>query len=264
MVTSLDLLHMAELSDTSKTLTFEQLVELREKTEVISQFLHKRLKVYVETLRLLLAPGRLLGKYVGVKEDVLGADKALAQLRELYRGVCGKPFALSAELDEGPLKLLDNRLELYPWEYTYQAKNERETKAVTITSPVRWILTYSAGYTLSQVLQAVIGKEQRQTDALRQFVVNALVMHLVLAKYPGIVQLLTDLRYQVSIDKSSTLGELPLITLSACLPSFRPSDELLLTAIRFSGVPVFIELIDVAMLDTLHDPLKQHLEKPCR
>jgi hypothetical protein len=107
MVTSLDLLHMAELSDTSKTLTFEQLVELREKTEVISQFLHKRLKVYVETLRLLLAPGRLLGKYVGVKEDVLGADKALAQLRELYRGVCGKPFALSAELDEGPLKLLD-------------------------------------------------------------------------------------------------------------------------------------------------------------
>jgi hypothetical protein len=119
MVTSLDLLHMAELSDTSKALTFEQLVELREKTEVISQFLHKRLQVYVETLRLLLAPGRLLGKYVGVKEDVLGADKAVAQLHELYRGVCGKPFALSAELDEGPLKFLDNRLELYPWEYTH-------------------------------------------------------------------------------------------------------------------------------------------------
>jgi hypothetical protein len=255
---------MAEPSDTAKALTFEQLVEFREKTEAISQFLHKRLTVHLETLRLLLAPRRLLGKYVGVKEDVVGADKAFAQLQELYRGVCGKPFGLSAELDDGPLKLLENRLELYPWEYLHQAKSERETKVVTITSPVRWVLTYSAGYTLSQILQAVSGKEQRQADALRQFVVNALVMHLVLAKYPGIVQLLTDLRYQVGVDKLSSLGELPLITLSACLPSFRPSDELILTAIRFSGVPAFIELIDVDMLSTLHDPLKQHLEKLCR
>jgi hypothetical protein len=252
---------MAELSDTTKALTFEQLVDLRAKTEAISQFLHKQLKVYLETLRLLLAPRRLLGKYVGVKEDVVGADKAFAQLQEIYRGVCGKPFGLSAELNEDSSKLVENRLELYPWEYIHQAKSERETKAVTITSPVRWVLTYSAGYTLSQVLQAVIGKEQRQADALRQFVVNALVMHLVLAKYPGIMQLLTDLRYQVSVDKSPSLGELPLITLSACLPSFRPADQLILTATQFSGVPAFIELIDVDMLGTLHDPLKQHLEK---
>ncbi len=255
---------MAELSDTAQALTFEQLVDLRAKTEAISQFMHKRLKGHLETLRLLLAPARLLGKYVGVKEDVVGADKALVQLRETYRGVCGKPFALSAELDEGPLQLLENRLELYPWEYIHQAKSERETKAVTLTSPVRWVLTYQASYTLSQVFQAVLGKEPRQVDALRQFVVNALVMHLVLAKYPGITQLLTDLRYQVCVDKLPSLGELPLVTLNACLPSFRPADQLILMATRFSGVPAFIELIDVDMLDTLHDPLKQHLEKICR
>src|SRR5262245_12699451 len=105
IATSLDLFHMAELNDTAKALTFEQLVDLRAKTEAISQFLYKRLKVHLETLRLLLAPRRLLGKYVGVKEEVVGADKAFAQLQELYRGVCGKPFALSAELYEGPLKL---------------------------------------------------------------------------------------------------------------------------------------------------------------
>jgi hypothetical protein len=74
---------MAEPGNTAKALTFEQLVEFREKTEAISQFLSKRLKAHLETLRLLLAPRRLLGKYVGVKEDVLGADKALAQLREI-------------------------------------------------------------------------------------------------------------------------------------------------------------------------------------
>jgi len=231
---------MADLSDTAKVLTFEQLLDLRDKTEAISQFLYKRLKAHLETLRLLLAPGRLLGKYVGVKEDVVGADKAFAQLQELYRGVCGKPFALPAELDESPIKLLENRLELYPWEYVHQAKTEHEIKAVTITSPVHWVLTYNAGYTLSQVLQAVVGKEQRQSVALRQFVVNVLVMHLVLAKYPGIAQLLTDLRYQVHVDKLPGLGDLPLVTLSTCLPSFRPSDQLILTATRFSGVPAFI------------------------
>ena len=255
---------MAEPGDTAKALTFEQLVDLRAKTEAISQFLSKRLKAHLETLRLLLDPRRLLGKYIGVKEDVVGADKAFTQLQELYRGVSGKPFGLSAELNEDSLKLVENRLELYPWEYIHQAKSERETKAVTITSPVHWVLTYSAGYTLSQVLQAVIGKEQRQADALRQFVVNALVMHLVLAKYPGIMQLLTDLRYQVGVDKSPSLGEIPLVTLDACLPSFRPADQLILTATQFSGVPAFIELIDVDMLVTLHDPLKQHLEKICR
>ena len=77
---------MAEPSDTAKALTFEQLVEFRAKTEALSQFLSKQLKAHLETLRLLLAPRRLLGKYVGVKEEVVGADKAFAQLQELYRG----------------------------------------------------------------------------------------------------------------------------------------------------------------------------------
>jgi hypothetical protein len=53
---------MAEPSDTAKALTFEQLVEFRAKTEALSQFLSKRLKAHLETLRLLLAPRRLLGK----------------------------------------------------------------------------------------------------------------------------------------------------------------------------------------------------------
>jgi hypothetical protein len=47
----------------------------------------------------------------------------------------------------------------------------------------------------------------------------------------------------------------------SCLPSFRPADDLILTAIRFSGVPAFIELIDVEALNTLQDPLKLSLEK---
>jgi hypothetical protein len=251
---------MEELNSADKNLTFEQLADLRDKTEAISQLLQKQLKAHLETLRPLLAPRRLLGKYTGVKEDVAGADRAFAQLREQYSAVCSKPFALPPDLDDGPISNIDNRLELYPWEYTHQAKSERETKPVTITSPVRWILTYSSEYTASQLLQTMTGKEQRRSDSVRQFVVNALVMQAILAKFPGITQLLTDLRYEIRMEKSASLGELPLVIMHSCLTSYRPADSLILAATRLSGVPAFIELIDIDAVHHLPDPLRLRIE----
>jgi len=255
---------MEEQGNAAKTLTFEELADLRDKTETISEFLQKQLKTYLETMRPLLAPRRLYGKYTGVKEDVVGADRAFAQLREQYAGVCSKPFALPPELDDAPLSNIDNRIDLYPWEYTHQAKSERETKPLTITSPVRWILTYSSEYSLSQLLQTIAGKEQRRSEAVRQFVVNALAMHSMLGKFPGITQLLTDLRYEIRTEKFPALGELPLVTVRSCLSSFRPVDSLILAATRFSGVPAFIELIDVDAIHTLPDPLRLRIEEILR
>jgi hypothetical protein len=252
---------MEEQRSADRSLTFEQLADLRDKTEAISRYLEKQLKAYLETLRPLLAPRRLLGKYTGVKEDVVGSDRAFTQLQEQYKGVCAKPFALPQELDADPLSNIDNRLDLSPWEYTHQAQGERESKLITITSPVRWVLTYNSEYTPSQVTQTLASREQRRSDAMRQFVVNALVMHAMLAKFPGVVQLLTDLRYDVQTEKSPALGDLPLVTIRSCLPSFRPADSLMMTAIRFSGVPAFIELIDTEALSTLPDPLKLRIEK---
>jgi hypothetical protein len=252
---------MEEHVSAEKSLTFEQLADLREKTEAIAELLQTRLKTYLETLRPLLAPRRLLGKYTGVKEDVVGSDRAFAQLQEQYKSVCTKPFALPQELDADPLSNIDNRFDLHPWEYTHQAQGERESKLITITSPVRWVLTYSSEYTISQVTQTLASREQRRSDAIRQFVVNGLVMHAMLAKFPGITQLLTDLRYDIQTEKSPALGDLPLVTIRSCLPSFRPADNLMLTSIRFSGVPAFIELIDIEALSRLPDPLKLRIEK---
>jgi hypothetical protein len=255
---------MEEQSTADKSLTFEQLADLRDKTETVSQFLWKQLKAHLETLRPLLAPRRLLGRYADAKEDIAGADRAFAQLQEQFIAVCSKPFALPPELDDGPLSNIDNRIDLYPWEYTHQAKSERETKPVTITSPVRWVLTYSSEYTPSQLVQTLAGKEQRRSDSIRQFVVNALVMHAVLAKFPGITQLLTDLRYEIRTEKTANLGDLPLVTIRSCLLSFRPADSLILAAARLSGVPAFIELIDVDAVHRLQDPLRLRIEEILR
>ncbi len=251
---------MEESGSTAKSLTFEQLAELRQRTEAIAGFLRARLQGHLETLRPLFAPRRLLGKYADRKEDVVGSEKAVAQLREKFADVCGAPFSLTSDLDEDRLASIDNRPEIYPWEYSYEAKDGGESRGLTISSPVRWVLTYGSGYTLSQVRQAVAGKHERRSDHLRQFVVNALVMHLFLAKYPGIAQLLADLRYQVHVDKCPGLGALPFVTVSACLPSFRPADNLILMATRFSGVMDFVELIDIDAVHSMQDPLKPRIE----
>jgi len=249
-----------------ESLRIEDLAERREKTETVSALLLGQLRGHLETIRPLLAPKRLLGDYIrsSVKEDVIGADAAFRQLREKYKEICGKPFALTPELDEGMVAMMESRLELYPWEYTHEAKNEKESKAVTITSPLRWALTYTSGYTLSQLRQALVGKVERRQEDVRQFLLNALIMQYVLAKFPGITRLLKDLRYDIKIDTCSGLGDLPLVTITSVLPSFRPKDDILLAATRLSGIPAFVELIDFDAVSKLEDRLKAQIEEKLR
>lgn len=89
-------------------LTFEQLAKLREQTEAIAGFLRNRLQSYLETLRPLFSPQRLLGKYVDRKEDVSGSEKAAAQVLEKFNEVCGYPFSLTPELDDDILAGIDS------------------------------------------------------------------------------------------------------------------------------------------------------------
>ena len=58
-------------------LTFEQLPQLREKTERLSPFLCGRLKTHLNTLYPILAPKRVFGKYLGSKEPISRADEGL-------------------------------------------------------------------------------------------------------------------------------------------------------------------------------------------
>jgi hypothetical protein len=249
-----------------ENLKLDELADLRDKTEVVSQFLQSQLKGYLDTLRPLLAPRRILGNYVrsSVKEDIPDTDIALNRLREKYKEVCGRPFALNAELDDSAIAELDSRLELYSWEYSHEARNDRETKTITVASPVKWALNYASGYTVAQLREVLAGKRERRQEDVRQFVVNAIVVQLVLAKFSGITQLLRDLRYEVELEKCQGLGDLPLVTIRSSLPSFRPSDGIIIAATRLSGVPAFVELIDFDTLANLEDPFKTKIEKKLR
>lgn len=249
------------MSDESqKALTLAELPDVRRRTEGIAKLLHEQLTHHLDVLWPLLAPERLLGKAAGAKADVAGAEVALAELQRKYKEFVAKPFDLPSELDPQWLTLIGNRLKLHQWEYIHQAGPDAEKKPIAMTSTVRWILSYGSNYTPAQAKAALSGKEPRRAEYLRQFVVNALVMNQVIAKNPGLVRLFADLRYEVKTDTSPELGQLPLVTVTSCLPSFRPADDLIIAATGFSGVSAFIELLDLDAVRTIQDPLKQRIE----
>jgi hypothetical protein len=248
--------------DLRETLGLEQVVELREKTEKISRSLLGQLRDHLDTLRPLLAPARVFGKHVRSqsREDIPDAESALRKLCEKYNALCAKPFSLPPNLDTDAVADLDGRLELYPWEYTHEAKDQNQTKTITVTSPVRHVLTYRSSYSLSQIRLAVSGKGDRRQDDVREFLVAALAMQSALDKFPGLVRLLEELRYHVQVEKNQALGDLPLVIISSSLPSFRPPDSVVLATTRLSGVPAFIELVDPKVIQQIRDPLKSRLE----
>lgn len=245
-------------------MTLQELPEIRRKTEAIAKFLYGQLKQHANTLQPLLAPERVFGKYAGGKSEVPGAERALTELQQACRDFSAKPFDLPVEFDQHWLTLVGNRIDLHPWDYGHDAKAGNDSKAITMTSPMRWIMSYGSNYSVTQAKQVLAGKEPRRPEYLRQFVVNALVLQLVVARFPGLSQLFADLRYELKVATSPELPRLPLVTVSSCLSSFRPADDLILAATAFSGVPAFIELVDLNEIKNPKDALKERLEEIAR
>jgi hypothetical protein len=86
------------------------------------------------------------------------------------------------------------------------------------------------------------------------------VLNGLIARSSGLSTLLTSLRFDVRVEELPGFGKLPLVTITAQLPVFRPADDLILGAVSFSGVPAFIELIDLEAVRSLEDPLKTRIE----
>jgi hypothetical protein len=89
-------------------------------------------------------------------------------------------------------------------------------------------------------------------------------MQLMITHTPALAALFADLRYHLQTDSAPDLPKLPLVTITSGLPSFRPTDDLILSATNFSGIAAFIELFDVDGLSELKDPLKARIEELLR
>jgi hypothetical protein len=250
---------MAEISTAPAIASLDELLEYREITEHISGFLVKRLKDHLATLWPLLAPGRVLGKHVGARDAVSRADEARAELSQKFQEAAGA-LDLKVELDDEALSAVGAVIKVYPFEYNHEARGAKASKKIAMTSPVRWVVTYGSEYSLGQFRGVFAAPSDRRIPPVRQFVINALTFNVVLGRNPALVQLLKDLRWEVEEVALPGFEKLKVTAFRMALPSFRPQDELLLTAVRLSGVPAFIELIDTNALHHLADDLRNQLE----
>jgi hypothetical protein len=245
-----------------KKLSLEQLATTRKNTQAVAEFLEKQLLGYLETLKVLLLPERLVGRLAGTRTEVAGATKGLADLQTAYKHFAGKPFDFPKEFETDWLSEVGTNLDLHRWEYNQEIETDSGKKPILITSPIRWILTYGPTYSVAQAIQTFGRKQDRRgTDQLRQFVVNAMVIQTLLTRNAGLGRLFSQLRYDVLTQAHPGLNGLPVIVIQSQVPVFLPPEPVIAAATELSGVPAFLELIDVEAVRKMTDPLKEELLK---
>jgi hypothetical protein len=244
----------------AEDLKIEQLLHLHTLTKEVSKFCQKQLRGYLDTMALLFRPRRILGEAMegAERESVGGSDRTLTELREIYRKVALRPFDLRPELSV-PLESVSTQIQLHEWEYLHETKTERGWRGIKVTSPLTWVIAYSSPYSLSMVRQVLAGQEERDPDSVRAFVLRACLMHLHFTKFPAIGDLLAGLRYRVEVRHSPELGELPLVTVSAPFSTVRPPDNLVTMASGLAGGASFAEVLDLAELRKLRDPMRDEI-----
>lgn len=242
-----------------KEIDMQSMGQLRQASQKITQFLHHRLNGYFTTITPLFAPRKVLGEFMesAFKDKVPGADGNFIELQEIFKEIATEAFDIPAKLN-APIPNIRNQLEIYPWEYRYRIGDD-PADTVTITSPVRWVLAYAGGYSLSDLLEQQASGEQVDTDDLRRLLLHSLTMHKLIELSPAIRQLLDDLRFPLTVETSEASGKLPYVVVGSEVPAFRPQDDLIRTVTQLSGKPVFEELIDTAEIDAMTDPFKGKL-----
>jgi hypothetical protein len=238
-------------------ISLQDVPELRRKSERISDALRQQLVSHLEALRPIYTPERVFGKLAGGKIEVATADRALAELKEKYNPFSSKPYDLASGFDSSWLQLVGSVLDVYPWEYAHDVAG----KTITMTAPMRWVINYKGSYSFGKVRAVLAGTEQSRPEFLRQYVVNALVLQSVLRVNPGLTTLFSDLRYELKTETPAELKGLPVVTVTSCINSFRPPDDIISAATAFSGVPAFVELVDLESVKSPRDTLKERIEQ---
>lgn len=241
--------------------SIQQLLALRKLTRAISELLRGELLEYLSTLSPLLRPVGILGEYIAStsKATAKGADKVFRDMQGFYETLAGsKAFDISREL-KPPIEVSSSTPEIAPVEYAYVAKNERMSKKVTVTSPLKWILFYS-GFPPKDLEELIANRAKTSAD-LPQFLLHYVLLHTVATKQPGLGKILEALYFPLTVENFSKFGDLPIICISSPISTSRPPDDVIIESTEISGMAVFEEVANVEDVQKMTQPLKDRLMK---
>ena len=248
----------------------QKMLALRKLTRAVADGLRERVKDYVATLAPLLRPSVALGEPadLGSKDPFQVADKNFKELQGIYESAVGEPFKLHKEL-RPPLPIAASGIELSPLEYTYAARTNGAAKSLRITSPLKWVMSYSgSGATPGRVgqtsytprrLKELLAGGTRPVDEIRQFVLQYAALHMAVARQAGVRRVLESLHFRVGSERLAEFGQLPVPCLSFAAKTLRPPDDVLVEHTEIAGTDTFEEVIDVADLAALRDPVRDSL-----
>lgn len=237
----------------------KKLLVLRKLTRAVADLLRNQMTEYLTVLGPLLRPRGTLGDFVsgGVKEPVPGAEKAFRDLQSTYEALAGaKLFNLPKEL-KPPLEVSSALLEMTPVECVHAAKTDKETKTVTVTSPLRWVLSYS-GFGPRR-LKELLAEKNRTTNELQEFVLHALMLHAVVTRQTGVGRLLEALHFPVSTGKRAEFGDLPITYIASAIATIRPPDEVIIESTEIAGTDLFEEVVNLGDVARMTDSLRERL-----
>jgi hypothetical protein len=244
----------------NETFDIPRIIELRKLTRSISEKIETDLKGYLSTLAPLFSPAPILGEYIrgGSKTPIKGAEMAFRELKSRYQAIAGqKPFSLPTELSS-PLDIFAATPSLTEVAYPYSANQAKKSASLTVTSPLKWVLSYP-DLDPKRLLEMLQGNRNQLQDELSHALLQCLTLNLVLEKRPGIVKILQGLRFNLDTIHHEGLGELPVIIISCPLRTLLPPDEIIIQNTEISGIPSFEEIINIDDIRELSDPLQQDI-----
>jgi hypothetical protein len=238
----------------------ERLLKLRKLTREVANLMTGQLRSHLATLSPLLQPTVVLGEHIRTlqKHTAKGADDALAELRAAYQAIYHKaPFNLQSDFSS-PLPMPGGNPEITPVEYAYSTGAGDGSKKIRVTCPLKWVVSYAG--TGPDRLRELIPRQADTTGTdLQLCVLHYLVLKITLAKRPGIGRILEALRFPVSVEGSRDFGELPMIHAVCSVSTIRPPDDIIVQSTEISGAPVFEEVVDLAAIARLQDPMREKL-----
>jgi hypothetical protein len=238
----------------------QTLLTLRKVTRALAEHLRGQMTEYLATLTPLLRPKAVLGDYVqgGAAEGAKRADKAFKELQSLWESVvAAKPFSgLPRELNP-PLDVNALTLEITPVDYTHAAANGGDTKALSVRSPLKWVLTYT-GYAPARLAE-LLASRSRNTEELQRAVLHYLTLQVVMSNQSGVGRMLDALHFPISHERLDAFGVLPVIVISAGVATRRPADSVIFQSAELTGMDAFEEVVVVDDIRKLTDPGRERM-----
>jgi hypothetical protein len=108
-------------------------------------------------------------------------------------------------------------------------------------------------------LKELLGERNPPANAVREFVLHYLVIHVVVSRQIGVTQILEALHFPVRSERWPDLGGLPITCISSSVSTVRPADDVIIESTEVSGTPAFEEIVHLDSIAKMPNLLKDQL-----